>query len=196
MEEARNQSYLANLALLAELSQQQNDIELQSNISAEQKDGENSSSLNIHKQATSSSDSYLDKKVKDLTKSLQTMAESCQLAAAAAEEKVVNLEEHTKDVSISDAIKASSDDEQQKAQKKECTIIDAFASLTQVQHQYSADGSTEITKMKLEILLDEKIKKRSTQNAQLPIAYNTSMVSALVKQSQQSSQLAFYEHFV
>mmetsp|Transcript_42514 Transcript_42514/g.56099 ORF Transcript_42514/g.56099 Transcript_42514/m.56099 type:complete len:85 (+) Transcript_42514:324-578(+) len=45
-------------------------------------------------------------------------------------------------------------------------------------------------------MLEEKIKKRAMQNNQLPIAYNTSMVAALVKQSQQSSQLAFYEHFV
>ena len=30
-------------------------------------------------------------------------------------------------------------------------------------------------------MLDEKIKKRSMQNNQLPIAYNTSMVAALVK---------------
>ena len=37
---------------------------------------------------------------------------------------------------------------------------------------------------RLGAMLEEKIKKRAMQNAQLPIAYNTSMVSALVKQSQ------------
>ena len=41
----------------------------------------------LQKQATSSNESYLSKKVRDLTKSLQTIAESCQLATMPVEEE-------------------------------------------------------------------------------------------------------------
>lgn len=45
-------------------------------------------------------------------------------------------------------------------------------------------------------VINDKIVSRSKQNDHLPIAYNTSIVSTLVKQSQQNSQLNFYDQFV
>ena len=93
---------MANLAILAELSQQQEEHEKNEQVG----------------------ESFMDKKVKDLTKSLQTIAESCKLAAMP----------------------------EAPEEESECTIIDAFSSLI-------------LNCPRLESLLEEKIKKRATQNA-------------------------------
>ena len=103
MEEKRQESYLANLAILAELTQKQDEYEVSS-----QGNNVDSTSLTLQRQTTSKTDSFMGKKVKDLTKSLQTIAESCKLAAmpqAEAEEAAA-------------------------PEQPQCTIIDAFASLT------------------------------------------------------------------
>ena len=87
MEESRRETYLSNLAVLAELTQQQDSIEVLENSGGDASSSQNLQGLMLQKQTTSSNESYLSKKVRDLTKSLQTIAESCQLATMPVEEE-------------------------------------------------------------------------------------------------------------
>ena len=77
----------------------------------------------------------MDKKVCDLTKSLQTIAESCKLAAMPEAPE-----------GDDDKLSAPLDVDNKEAEVPQCTIVDAFASLTEAQYNDVADSTNSTVK--------------------------------------------------